>query len=93
MYKYDEIKVVHLEPTTKCNASCSQCLRSANGGEINPYLPITELSLNDVKKIFPISFVAQLRSMNMCINYQLPKEAVSVKFFLKTLAMWLVVKI
>lgn len=72
MYKYNEIKVVHLEPTTKCNASCSQCLRSANGGEINPYLPITELSLDDIKKIFPKDFIRQLKRMYMCGNYGEP---------------------
>jgi len=69
MYKYNEIEVVHLEPTTKCNASCSQCLRSANGGEINPYLPITELSLKDIKNIFSVSFIRQLKRMYMCGNY------------------------
>ena len=69
MYRYEEIRTVHLELSTKCNASCPQCPRNVEGGPLNPYLPLGELSLSDVKKIFPEPFVKQLSTINMCGNY------------------------
>lgn len=35
MYDYKDIKVVHLEVTDKCNASCPMCARNKNGGAVN----------------------------------------------------------
>jgi MoaA/NifB/PqqE/SkfB family radical SAM enzyme len=69
LYRYDEIKVVHLEVTDKCNAACPMCARNINGGEENPYLINTELSVDDVKKIFEVDFVKQLDRLYMCGNY------------------------
>lgn len=75
MYRYDEIKTVHLEITDKCNAACPMCARNINGGEDNPQLPGTELSIDDVKKIFSPDFVKQLDRMYMCGNYGDPIAA------------------
>ncbi len=69
MYAYDEIKTVHLEITERCNASCPQCSRNINGGETNQYLQDRELTLTDIKKIFPINFIEQLSHIYMCGNY------------------------
>lgn len=69
MYVYNEIKTVHLEITERCNASCPQCSRNINGGELNPNLNDRELSLNDIKKIFTIDFIKQLNHIFMCGNY------------------------
>lgn len=69
MYPYNEINTVHLEVTTKCNARCPMCLRNVFGGKVNPHLPITELRLSDIQKIFPVEFLKQLRRLYMCGNY------------------------
>jgi MoaA/NifB/PqqE/SkfB family radical SAM enzyme len=69
MYKYEEIVEVHLELTSRCNASCPQCPRNVDGGQVNPHLPLTELSLGDIKRIFPRAFVKQLHHIYMCGNY------------------------
>jgi len=69
IYNYDDIQVVHLEITDKCNASCPQCLRNMNSRGVNPYLSLTELSLDDIKLIFNIKFISQLKRMYMCGNY------------------------
>lgn len=72
MYLYNEIKVVHLETTNKCNAFCPQCLRNVNGGKVNPRLQLTELRLDDVKNIFSVEFIKNLNRMYMCGNYGEP---------------------
>lgn len=69
MYSYDQIRAVHLEVTNKCNASCPQCPRSDHGGPVNSSLSLTELTLDDVRQIFPWEFAKNLRSVLLCGNY------------------------
>jgi MoaA/NifB/PqqE/SkfB family radical SAM enzyme len=75
MYRYNEIKTVHLEITENCNASCPMCARNINGGEDNPHLKGNELSLADCKTIFTPEFIAQLDRMYMCGNFGDPISA------------------
>lgn len=75
MYKSHEIRTVHLEITDKCNAACPMCARNINGGEDNPQLPGTELSIDDIKQIFLPNFIKQLDRMYMCGNYGDPIAA------------------
>jgi MoaA/NifB/PqqE/SkfB family radical SAM enzyme len=75
MYKYSDIRTVHLEITTRCNARCPQCPRNLWGGAVNPSLPQVELSLDDCRKLFPPDFVRQLRLLYMCGDYGDPVVA------------------
>jgi len=75
MYRYEDVREVHLELTTRCNAACPQCPRNLSGGPVNPALPLTELSLDDVKKIFPSELVKRLRKIYACGNYGDPMVA------------------
>jgi len=68
MYKYEDIKVVHLEVTQRCQAACPMCDRNMNGGADNPHITNAELSLEDCKRIFKPKFIAQLNTMFMCGN-------------------------
>lgn len=75
MYQADDITTVHLEVTERCNASCPQCARNINGGEVNPQLHDAELSLADVKTILKPEFIQQLNRLYMCGNYGDPISA------------------
>jgi len=68
MYNYKDIKSIHLEVTQNCQANCPMCDRNMNGKGINPHINLDELSLEDCKKIFTPSFIAQLDTMYMCGN-------------------------
>jgi MoaA/NifB/PqqE/SkfB family radical SAM enzyme len=68
MYKLEDIKVVHLEVTQKCQAACPMCDRNKKGGDINPHINLSELSLTDCQMIFNKEFIAQLKRMYMCGN-------------------------
>lgn len=68
MYNYNDIRVVHLEITQKCQASCPMCDRNQNGGAINPHISLAELSLESCKQIFEPVFIKQLDYMYMCGN-------------------------
>ena len=69
MYHYDEIRMVHLELTHRCNAACPMCARNVHGGAVNPDMPLSELSLADVKAILLPDFVARLKRIYACGNY------------------------
>jgi len=75
VYKAHEITTVHLEVTERCNASCPQCARNINGGEVNPQLHDAELTLDDVKTILKPDFIKQLKRLYMCGNYGDPISA------------------
>ena len=68
MYRYQDIKTIHLEVTQNCQASCPMCDRNMNGEGINPHINLDELTLEDCKKIFTPEFIGQLDTMYMCGN-------------------------
>lgn len=68
MYDYKDIKTIHLEVTQNCQASCPMCDRNQNGGALNPHIDLSELTLDDCKKIFDPTFIKQLKTMYMCGN-------------------------
>lgn len=47
----DEISRIQLDHTSRCNCTCPQCGRTGKNSNINPKLPITDLTLDDYKKI------------------------------------------
>jgi MoaA/NifB/PqqE/SkfB family radical SAM enzyme len=74
MYQVHEIRHVHLEVTTRCNAKCPMCARTLvteAGNELN----LTDLSLASVRSFFPPAFIRQLRRIYLCGNYGDPAAA------------------
>lgn len=69
LYSLEEIKVVHLEITSRCNARCPMCARNQNGGRDNPLLLLSELKLQDVQKLLSPDFLQQLGKAYLCGNY------------------------
>ena len=68
MYRYEDIRVVHLEITQRCQAACPMCDRNENGGVDNKWIDNSELSLQDCQRIFTPEFISQLNTMYMCGN-------------------------
>jgi len=75
LYKYEDIREVHLEITEKCQAACAMCGRFNLDGTINKNLSMAELSLEDIEQIFPAEFIGQLENMLMCGNFGDPVVA------------------
>ena len=51
MLKLDQIRQVHVELTTRCNARCPMCMRNYRGMDYNSGYPDVELSLTDFRHI------------------------------------------
>lgn len=65
---YGKVTKLHIELSSRCNASCPVCSRNFSGGAVNPDLDLTELSLADIKQMIPNELAAQLDSINFCGN-------------------------
>jgi sulfatase maturation enzyme AslB (radical SAM superfamily) len=86
MLKLLDIRRVHIELTTRCNARCPMCMRNYRGSDYNSGYPDTELSLEHIQKIFQPDFLAQLERVNFNGNlgdFALARDAREiVQFFL-----------
>jgi len=69
MITYQEIKDVHLEISSLCNASCPWCPRTFWGYPFNGGYPELYLSLQQSQKIFQHSFLNQLHSIRINGNF------------------------
>ena len=86
MYSYDDIRDVHLEVTTKCQARCPMCIRRIHGGVLYPYLELTEVTLEKFQSWFPTDFIKQLNSLFLCGNNGDPiiaKESLQILQYLR----------
>jgi len=70
------VKVLHIEPTTVCNAACPQCARE-NINLYNPSQHRSELSLVQCQTLFDQEFISGLDKMFMCGNFGEPAAAES----------------
>ena len=69
MIKYNQIKSVHLEISSRCNAMCPSCPRNFYGVDIIDNYPVCDLRLDQIKKIFPVEFLKQLDNILINGNY------------------------
>lgn len=68
MYNLNDIRVLHLEVTNKCQASCPMCARNLQGGVDNPFMNLCEITLAQFKSWFSPEFIGQLSKLYMCGN-------------------------
>lgn len=69
MFRFEELNQVHLEITSKCQASCPMCARNQHGGEVNPNLVINEIDLIFFKTIFSKVLLNQISNLYFCGNF------------------------
>lgn len=69
MFKFNELKQIHLEITNNCQASCPMCNRNINGGQDNPLIKIRSWSLAEFKNIMTPEVLNQLDSYYFCGNF------------------------
>ena len=68
------IRSVHVELTTKCNALCPMCPRTGRG-TAKKGLVLQELSLDDIKVIFPVPLLSSLNHIDLCGGFGDPLVA------------------
>ena len=69
MYKINDIKHVHLEISSKCNAACPLCPRNFYGYEYNDGYTEHNMTLIEAQKIFYSEFVSHLNKLYINGNF------------------------
>ena len=72
MLKLSEIRRVHVELTTRCNARCPMCMRNYRGYDYNSGYPLCELSVDEFKHILTPSVLAAIMQSEPPINGLVP---------------------
>ena len=63
MIAYQDIRQVHLEISTRCNAACPDCPRNFRGVDVLDTYPVLDMKLATAKQIFTESFLHQLNKI------------------------------
>lgn len=74
LFDFNNIKVLHIEPTTVCNAACPQCGRE-DSRYYNDQVNRSEINLEQIKNLYDYKFIKNLDKMFMCGNFGEPAAA------------------
>jgi MoaA/NifB/PqqE/SkfB family radical SAM enzyme len=69
MFKFSELKEIHLEITNNCQASCPMCPRNINGGLENPLIKKTSWTFEDFKIIMNSKVLNQIKGFYMAGDF------------------------
>lgn len=69
MFEADQIRHVHLEISSRCNAACPQCPRNLFGYPYNNGFTERDLTLSDAQQIFSPEFLGQLDEIYINGNF------------------------
>ena len=69
MFNFNELTSIHLEISSRCQASCPMCLRNVNGGLKNNNLIESDWTYEDFTKILNIEVLNQLTNIYFCGNF------------------------
>jgi MoaA/NifB/PqqE/SkfB family radical SAM enzyme len=69
MFKFNELKQIHLEITNNCQASCPMCNRNINGGQENPLIKIRNWTLDEFKTVMSLEVLSQIQGYYFCGNF------------------------
>ena len=88
MYNLDQIRIIHFEVTSKCQARCPMCPRRLQGGPMMPWVDLQEITLTQFKEWFSVPFIKQLDKFYMCGNLGDPiiaKDTVPIFNYIRSL--------
>jgi len=69
MFSFNELNLIQVEITSRCQASCPMCARNINGGPLNPKLKLADWTLSDFKNIFNLDVLQQINCVNFCGSF------------------------
>ena len=69
MFKFSELRQIHLEITNNCQASCPMCSRNHHGGIDNPLIKINSWTLDHFKHTINQEVLEQVNALYFCGNF------------------------
>tara|TARA_B100000214_G_C23959396_1_gene624503 strand:+ start:321 stop:1232 length:912 start_codon:yes stop_codon:yes gene_type:complete len=83
----DNVKEIHIEPTSLCNAECPMCARNVYGKMLNPYIKLKSLPVSWFERNITPKQIKNLNKVFFCGNVGDPASAPELieitKFFKK----------
>lgn len=83
----DNVKEIHIEPTSLCNAQCPMCARNIYGEKLNPYIKLKSLPVTWFHDNISPSQIKNLNKIFFCGNVGDPASAPElieiIKYFKK----------
>jgi MoaA/NifB/PqqE/SkfB family radical SAM enzyme len=64
----DNIREIHIEPTSLCNAECPQCARNIHGSGLNPNIQLNSLTINYFTNFFNSDNIKNVNKIFFCGN-------------------------
>ena len=61
----DNIREIHIEPTSLCNAECPQCARNIHGSGLNPNIQLNSLTINYFTNFFNSDNIKKVNKINL----------------------------
>jgi hypothetical protein len=69
MFSFNELKIIQIEITNRCQASCPMCLRNVHGGIENPLLHSADWTLEHFKNVFNLEVLTQINKIVFCGDF------------------------
>jgi MoaA/NifB/PqqE/SkfB family radical SAM enzyme len=69
MFKFNELQSIHLEISTRCQASCPMCPRKYHGGVENKNLKIADWTYEEFVTVFDQTLLNQITLLYFCGNF------------------------
>ena len=66
MFKFSNLRQIHLEISNNCQASCPMCSRNVHGGLDNPLIKIKDWTLEEFKTVMTPEVLQQLYGFYFC---------------------------
>jgi len=89
VFKFSELKNIHLEVSNNCQASCPMCNRNIDGGQDNPLIKIRNWSLDEFKTVMTTELLHQVDNYYFCGNFGDPilnNDLIDMCLYSKTVA-------
>ena len=86
MFRYNDIKTIDIELTSRCQARCPMCARNYHGGIKNPKITKSDIDLDFFKNIIPVGLLKQLENITSCGNFGDPilnNELIDISRYIK----------
>jgi len=87
MYAYQDIRHVHLEISSRCNAECPLCPRNFYGYPYNDGYVEHDMTVNEAQRIFSVDFIKQLDAVQINGNFGdivMNQDAISIIEYLRS---------
>lgn len=69
MFPFNQLHIVQIEISNRCQASCPMCLRNIHGGIDNPSMILNDWTIDQFRSTFTADVLTQISCINFCGDF------------------------